>query len=144
MGIYPWNKFRYLTCEISVFFPSELLLHNYKWDGYVPCCATVNTHTIVNCMEKFREMLLTILAYNQHDVIDVIWKLPVWNVKIRRYLASCTLQFWSNLTKIIFQGKHFDYFIVVGWWRHVFWSDTHYSISLRYTRNIVQLKLILY
>jgi hypothetical protein len=29
-------------------------------------------------------------------------------------LASCTLQFWSNLTKIIFQGKHFNYFIVVG------------------------------
>jgi hypothetical protein len=25
-----------------------------------------------------------------------------------------TLQFWSNLTKIIFQGKHFNYFIVVG------------------------------
>jgi hypothetical protein len=40
---------------------------------------------------------------------------------------------------IIFQGKHFNYFIVVGGWHHVFWSDTHYSISLRYTRNIVQL-----
>jgi hypothetical protein len=25
-----------------------------------------------------------------------------------------TLLFWSNLTKIIFQGKHFNYFIVVG------------------------------
>jgi hypothetical protein len=54
-------------------------------------------------------------------------------------LASCTLQFGSNLIKIIFQGKHFNYFIVVGGWRHFFWSDTHYSISLRYTRNIVQL-----
>ena len=42
------------------------------------------------------------------------------NVKIRRYLASCTLQFGSNLTKIIFQGKHFNYFIVMGGWRHVF------------------------
>jgi hypothetical protein len=60
-------------------------------------------------------------------------------VKIRRYLASCTLQFGTNLTKIIFQGKHFNYCIVVGEWRHVFWSGTHYSISLRYTRNIVQL-----
>jgi hypothetical protein len=59
----------------------------------------------------------------------------------RRYLASCTHQFGSNLTKIIFQGKHFNYFIVVGEWRHVFWSGTHYSISLRYTRNIVQLNL---
>jgi hypothetical protein len=27
---------------------------------------------------------------------------------------TCTLQFWSNLTKIIIQGKHFNYFIVVG------------------------------
>jgi hypothetical protein len=45
----------------------------------------------------------------------------------------------SNLTKIIFQGKHFNYFSVVGGWRHVFWSDTHYSIFLRYTHNIVQL-----
>ena len=76
---------------------------------------------------------------SRHFVVVVIWRLPVWNVTIRRYLASCTLQFGSNLTKIIFQGKHFNYFIVVGWWRHVFWSDTHYSISLRYTRNIVQL-----
>ena len=45
-------------------------------------------------LKKFREMLLTTLSHNQHDVIDVIWRLPVWNVKIRRYLASCTLQFW--------------------------------------------------
>ena len=76
---------------------------------------------------------------SHHFVVHAIWRLPVWNVKIRRYLASCTLQFESNLTKIIFQGKHFNYFIVVGGWHHVFWSDTHYSISLRYIRNIVQL-----
>jgi hypothetical protein len=25
-------------------------------------------------------------------------------------LTLCTLQFWSNLTKISFQGKHFNYF----------------------------------
>jgi len=31
-----------------IFFPPELLLHNYKCGGYVPCCVTVNTHTIVN------------------------------------------------------------------------------------------------
>jgi hypothetical protein len=42
-------------------------------------------------------MLSTTLAHNQHDIIDIIWRLPVWNVKIRRYLASCTLQFWYNL-----------------------------------------------
>jgi len=42
-------------------------------------------------------MLLTTLAHNQHDVMDVIWRLPVWNVHIRRYLASCTFQLWSNL-----------------------------------------------
>jgi hypothetical protein len=37
----------------------------------------------------------------------------VWNVKIRRYLASCTLQVWYNLTKISFQGKLFNYFCVL-------------------------------
>jgi hypothetical protein len=78
------------------FFPVELLLHNYKCGGYVPCCIMVNTYTIVN-WKKFCEMSLTTLAHNQNDVI---WRLPVWNVKIRRYLASCTLPFWSNLTKI--------------------------------------------
>jgi hypothetical protein len=64
-------------------------------------------------LKKFREMLLTTLSHNQHNVIDVIWRLPVWNVKIRRYLASCTLHLWSNLTKICFQGRHFNYFCVL-------------------------------
>ena len=41
---------------------------------------------------------------------DVIQRFPVWNVKIGRYLALCMLQFWSNLPKISFQGRHFDYF----------------------------------
>ena len=45
---------------------------------------------------------------SRHFVVDVIWRLPVWNVKIRRYLASRTLQSWSNLTTILFQGKHFN------------------------------------
>jgi hypothetical protein len=59
------------------------------------------------------KILLTTLAHNQHDIIDVIWRLLVWNLKIRNYLASCTLQFLSNLTKISFQGKHFNYFCVL-------------------------------
>ena len=58
--------------------------------------------------EKIREILLTSWVYKEHDVIDVIRRLPVWNVKIRRYFASCTLQFWSNLTKISFHGRHFN------------------------------------
>jgi hypothetical protein len=29
------------------FIPPELLLHNYKYGGYIPCCVTVNTRTIV-------------------------------------------------------------------------------------------------
>ena len=29
-------------------------------------------------------------------------------------MASCTLQFGSNVTKIIFQGKHCNYVIAVG------------------------------
>ena len=96
-------------CENISFFPPELLLHNCKCGGYVPCCATVNTHTIVS-WKKCREMSLMTLTHNQHDVM---WRLPVWNVKIIRYLASCTLQFWSNLTKISFQCKHFNYFCVL-------------------------------
>ena len=50
------------------FFPPELLLHNYKCGGYVPCGVTVNTHTIVN-WKKFCEMLLMTLEHNQHDVM---------------------------------------------------------------------------
>jgi hypothetical protein len=38
-----------------------------------------------------------------HEWPNNVWRLPVWNVIIRRYLASCMLQLWSNLTKIIFQ-----------------------------------------
>jgi hypothetical protein len=90
------------TCENIKFFPPQLLLHSYRCSGYVPCCVTVNTHTIVS-WKKFREMSLTTLTHNQHDVV---WRLPVWNIKIIRYLASWTLQFWSNLTTISFQGKH--------------------------------------
>ena len=36
------------TCKNISFFPPELLLHNYKCSGYVPCCVTVNAHAIVN------------------------------------------------------------------------------------------------
>ena len=36
------------TCENISFFPSELLLHNYKCGSYVACCVTANTHMIVN------------------------------------------------------------------------------------------------
>jgi hypothetical protein len=28
----------------------------------------------------------------RHFVVDVIWRLPVWNVNIRRYLASCVFR----------------------------------------------------
>ena len=34
------------------------------------------------------------------NVVDVIWRLLVRDVKIIHYLASCTLQFWSNLAKL--------------------------------------------
>jgi hypothetical protein len=33
---------------------------------------TYNTHTIASKLKKKREMLLTTLEHNQHDVIDVI------------------------------------------------------------------------
>ena len=47
MGIY-----REINAGISYvkyqFFPAETTLNNYKCGGYVPCCVTVNTHTIVS------------------------------------------------------------------------------------------------
>jgi hypothetical protein len=76
-----------LCCSFLVYCENNLLFEEMisvkQW--------TYNTHTIASKLKKIREMLLTTLKHNQHDVIDVIWRLPVWNVKIRRYLASCTV-----------------------------------------------------
>ena len=46
-----WGLTREINSGISdvryqFFFSPELLLHNYKYGGYFPGCATVNTHTI--------------------------------------------------------------------------------------------------
>ena len=60
MGIYPWNKFLYFHMWKYQFFPAEPLLHNYKCGGYVPCCVTVNTHTIVNWKNSATEYALAI------------------------------------------------------------------------------------
>ena len=46
-----WGFIREINFDIAYvkyqFYPTELLLHNYKCGGYVPCCVTVNTYTIV-------------------------------------------------------------------------------------------------
>ena len=68
-------------------------------------------YTYDSKLKKFREMFLTTLTHNQHDINDFIWTLPVWNLKIKRYLALCMLQFWSNLTKTSFEGKHLIIFV---------------------------------
>jgi hypothetical protein len=68
------------------------------WLRPLLCCGE---YTYDCKLKKFREMSLTTLAHNQHDVIDVIWRFPVWSVKIIRYLASCMLQFWSNLCYVL-------------------------------------------
>ena len=105
MGIYLWNTYRYLTCEISFFTAgttfTQLLV---RWLRPILC---YGEYTLDCNQKKIREKLLTTLTNNHNDVINVIWRLPVWNVNIRRYLASCTFQFWSNLTKISFEGKYF-------------------------------------
>jgi hypothetical protein len=80
-----WGFIREINCENISFFLPELLLHNYKCSGYVPCCVTVSEYTYDCKLKKFREMSLTTLAHNQHDIIDVIWSFPVWNIKIIRY-----------------------------------------------------------
>jgi hypothetical protein len=90
------------------------------------CSTWVSYNVIWSWVAYLLPFLFHSRYISHHFVVDVIWRLPVWNVKIRCYLASCTLQFGSKLTKIIFQGKHFNYFIVVGGWRHVFWSERHY------------------
>ena len=48
-----WGFIHEINSDISHvkyqgFFQLELLLHNYKCGGYVPCGVTVNTHTIVS------------------------------------------------------------------------------------------------
>ena len=102
----PYNSYSWTSCLFSTLTTiKEILKESLKqW--------TYNTHTIASKLKKTREMLLPTLEHNQHDVIDVIWKFPVWNVKIRCYLASCTVQVLYNLTKIKFQGKLFNYFCV--------------------------------
>ena len=109
-----------------------MLLYRYRWNTVI---SELNKNDNFSEITIFISLSLYFVPFRCRRHM----KLPVWNVKNRHYLASCTLQFGSNLTKIIFQVKHFNYFIVVGGWHHVFWSDTHYSISLRYTHNIVQL-----
>jgi hypothetical protein len=41
---YMWNKFRYLTCEISVFSRQNYFYTTISVLSVVPCCVTVNTH----------------------------------------------------------------------------------------------------
>ena len=45
-----WGFIREINSDIShvkyQFFPAELLLHNYKCGGYIPCSVTVNTYMI--------------------------------------------------------------------------------------------------
>ena len=95
MWIYPWNKFWYLTREISVFS-----CRTYFCKSITVLITSFVVLRLIHTRlqtEAIREMLLTTLAYKQHDAIDVIWRLSSCDVKIRRYLSSWTLQFQSNL-----------------------------------------------
>ena len=116
--------FKYQLRQVSLYKSWNMgywcLLYRYRWN------------TMISKLNK-NDFYFHSRYISRHFVVDVIWRLPVWNVKIRRYLASCT---WSNLTKIIFQGKHINYFIVVG---GAMYFEAIHIISLRYPRNIVQL-----
>ena len=62
----PYNSFSWTSCLFSTLntikeIPKESLK---QW--------TYNTHTIASKLKKIREMLLTTLEHNQHDVIDLI------------------------------------------------------------------------
>jgi hypothetical protein len=79
------------------FFPPELLLHNYKCGGYVPCYAMVNKHTIVNWKQCLLNRLSKFLIYyflylyisfhayksTSNDTKGFNWKdLPSWKCEI--------------------------------------------------------------
>jgi hypothetical protein len=42
---------------IYQFFPAGTTLNNYKCGGYVPCCVTVNKHTIVENVKSYMSYL---------------------------------------------------------------------------------------
>jgi hypothetical protein len=49
-------------------------------------------YTYDSKLKKFREMFLTTLTHNQHDINDFIWTLPVWNLKIKRHSTRVNLR----------------------------------------------------
>jgi hypothetical protein len=53
-------------------------------------------------------------------------------IKMAISLVKLSFSFNSEITV-------FNRYLYKGGWLHILWSDTHYSISLRYARNIVQL-----
>ena len=70
---------------------------------------------------KYRDFRVKNDNFTSEITIFISLSLYFAPFRCRRHMkTSCTLQFGSNLTKMIFQGKHFNYFIVVGGWRHVF------------------------
>jgi hypothetical protein len=79
----------------------------------------------VNILYKWLKMLTppTLQIQSCYSLIDI---LTTWTNYWHSYhfyklfrLASCTLQFWQNLTKISFQGRIFNYFCVFLYIWHV-------------------------
>ena len=61
----PYSSYSWTSCLFSTLNTiKEITKESLKqW--------TYNTHTIASKLKKIREMLLTTLEHNQHDVIDV-------------------------------------------------------------------------
>jgi hypothetical protein len=98
---------------------------------------------LLYCMYLFRPLFIMnwCIPVAEDFLLEISPRCSVINYTITNWRVSLSkiCQEWPNntvthecATKIIFQGKHFNYFIVVGGWLHILWSDTHYSISLRY------------
>jgi hypothetical protein len=110
MGIYPWNKFWYFTCEISVYPAGTTFTQLLVWWLRPLLCYGEYTY---DCNWKKSTKCYWWLWHITNMTSLTSWRLPVWNVNIRCYLASCTLQFWSNITKTSFQGKHLLFLCIV-------------------------------
>jgi hypothetical protein len=68
MGIYPWNNFRYFTCEISFF---SRLNYFYIAISVVVTSLVLRWIHIRLQIETIREMSLNTSTHNQHYVIEV-------------------------------------------------------------------------
>jgi hypothetical protein len=93
-----------------------------------------------NCFITYGSILLLILKF--YENFETFWKFYHFEFfRLWRRQRNGTKYSESEIKMVISLVKLSFLFNseIMGGLCHVFWSDTHYSISLRYKRNIVQL-----